>query len=291
MKFFERLFSKSFFGRQQKHPETETAPKVSPESACAQAAAPQIPNPQPTEEPNPDFQIKNGVLTKYTGSGGHVTIPEGVRKIGKRAFTGCKPLTDVVIPEGVEEIGEKAFMFCESLTSVSLPSTLRKLDEGCFLHCSTLPEIVIPEGTAEIGNDAFYSCPRLEKVVLPRSLQTIGTGAFVYCGKLQKIRCAAVIPGCSEDVFRVKQGEAGVACEWVTDKEGIWLRKKSVQWSPPRPAFQEKTAKPVPVRENTQDMQDREDDAYLNSLSYADLHPYPLDPRAREIIQKRNSRR
>lgn len=40
----------------------------------------------------------------------------------------------------------------------------------------------------------------------------------------------------------------------------------------------------------TQEEQDREDDEYLNSLSYSDLHPYPLDPRAREIIERRNSR-
>ena len=37
-----------------------------------------------------DFIIENGVLTKYVGPGGDVTIPEGVTSIGDNAFYGCK---------------------------------------------------------------------------------------------------------------------------------------------------------------------------------------------------------
>ena len=40
-----------------------------------------------------DFVIENGVLTKYNGPGGDVTIPEGVTEIGSSAFDGCKKLT------------------------------------------------------------------------------------------------------------------------------------------------------------------------------------------------------
>ena len=44
-------------------------------------------------ENNQDFVIENGVLTKYNGPGGDVTIPEGVTEIGGSAFDGCKKLT------------------------------------------------------------------------------------------------------------------------------------------------------------------------------------------------------
>ena len=44
-------------------------------------------------ENNQDFVIENGVLTKYNGPGGDVTIPEGVTEIGSSAFDGCKKLT------------------------------------------------------------------------------------------------------------------------------------------------------------------------------------------------------
>ena len=44
-------------------------------------------------ENNQDFVIENGVLTKYNGPGGDVTIPEGVKEIGWSAFKDCKKLT------------------------------------------------------------------------------------------------------------------------------------------------------------------------------------------------------
>ena len=44
-------------------------------------------------ENNQDFVIENGILKKYTGPGGDVTIPEGVTEIGSSAFDGCKKLT------------------------------------------------------------------------------------------------------------------------------------------------------------------------------------------------------
>lgn len=52
-----------------------------------------------------DFVIKNGVLIKYRGPGGDVTIPECVTKIGRFAFDGCTSLTDITIPGSVREIG------------------------------------------------------------------------------------------------------------------------------------------------------------------------------------------
>ncbi len=38
------------------------------------------------------FHILNGVLVEYTGPGGQVTVPDGVREIGRRAFHGCPRL-------------------------------------------------------------------------------------------------------------------------------------------------------------------------------------------------------
>ena len=59
-----------------------------------------------------DFVIENGVLTKYTGSGGDVIIPEGVTKIGNSAFYGCANLTSVTIPGSVKEIDKRVFQGC-----------------------------------------------------------------------------------------------------------------------------------------------------------------------------------
>ena len=71
-----------------------------------------------------DFVIENGVLKKYNGPGGDVTVPEGVTKIRDFAFRGCTGLTSVSLPDSVTEIGDSAFWGCTGLGSVSLPEHL-----------------------------------------------------------------------------------------------------------------------------------------------------------------------
>ena len=56
-----------------------------------------------------DFVIKNGVLTKYVGPGGDVTVPEGVTSIGDSAFRCCSRLTSITLPDSVTSIGDWAF--------------------------------------------------------------------------------------------------------------------------------------------------------------------------------------
>ncbi len=49
-----------------------------------------------------------------------VTVDEGVKSIGKQAFSGCTNLTSVTIPGSVEFIGQEAFASCTALTTVQL---------------------------------------------------------------------------------------------------------------------------------------------------------------------------
>ena len=79
-----------------------------------------------------DFIIEDGVLVKYTGSGGEAVIPDGVTAIGLAAFARCENLAAVTVPEGVTEIREKAFAQCYGLRTIHLPASLMSIGEAAF---------------------------------------------------------------------------------------------------------------------------------------------------------------
>ncbi len=88
-----------------------------------------------------DLTVENGILTKYNGSGGGVTIPDSVTGIGYNAFGGCTGLTSVTIPDSVTSIGDLAFSRCESLTSAAIPDSVTSIGEEAFASCTGLTDI------------------------------------------------------------------------------------------------------------------------------------------------------
>lgn len=114
-----------------------------------------------------DFVIEDGVLTKYNGPGGDVTLPENVIKIGNWAFSGCVNLTDITLLKGIEAIGEWAFVDCTSLTSVILPEGVTEIGRYAFRSCTNLQSITIPASvTTELDNSMFWGCSGLQNVTL-----------------------------------------------------------------------------------------------------------------------------
>ena len=128
-----------------------------------------------------DFVIENGVLKKYKGPGGDVTIPEGVKGIGWNAFNGCPNLTSVTIPEGVTIIAANAFYWCTNLTSVTIPEGVKEIGRGAFEDCASLQSVIIPEGITKIGRGAFEDCASLQSVIIPESVKKIGRDVFRGC--------------------------------------------------------------------------------------------------------------
>ena len=131
-----------------------------------------------------DFVIKNGVLTKYVGPGGDVTVPDGVTSIGQGAFEWCHSLTSITLPDSVTSIGECAFFGCKKLTSVTLPDSVTSIGKGSFWGCEALASIVIPDSVKSIGESAFYGCKALTSITLPEGVAAVGEGAFADCQKL-----------------------------------------------------------------------------------------------------------
>ena len=69
------------------------------------------------------LETSDDMLLYCNDSAESVTIPEGVTKIGKSAFSGCTSLVAVSIPGSVTEICKGAFFDCTSLAEIHFGGT------------------------------------------------------------------------------------------------------------------------------------------------------------------------
>ena len=135
-----------------------------------------------------DFVISDGWLSKYTGPGGEVRIPEGLTEILYVAgFQGNDSITSVIIPEGVTKIGLHLFQNCRNLAHVVLPDSLTEIGADVFKGCEKLTSIRFPEGLKSIGSHACQNCVSLTEVVLPDSITSLGDEAFAGCKGLKSV--------------------------------------------------------------------------------------------------------
>ena len=141
-----------------------------------------------TDMSGTEFQTEQGVLTAYRGHSGRVTIPEGVREIGREAFANCGPLASVTFPAGLQVIGEAAFFRCTHLRWVKLPEGVTELGDRAFCGCEHMMSVSMPEGLRRIGREAFAHCRALESVTIPDSVEEVGEDVFVGCHRLREVR-------------------------------------------------------------------------------------------------------
>ncbi|MBQ3936984.1 MAG: leucine-rich repeat protein, partial [Ruminococcus sp.] len=112
---------------------------------------------------NKTYQSQDGVVytnnktATYVCPNGKtsVSLPGGVKTIGRFSFSGCKKLKALVIPSGVESVGPYAFDRCSSVKSVALPNTVKTLDFGSFYDCRSLEQITVPKEVKSIVYDAL----------------------------------------------------------------------------------------------------------------------------------------
>lgn len=89
------------------------------------------------------FSKGGGMLLAYPQSKGDTEyfVPEGTRKIGRRAFSAhfnTPSVQKVVLPDSVESIGRFAFYSCVSLKEIKIPSGIRYIGESAFKACESL---------------------------------------------------------------------------------------------------------------------------------------------------------
>ncbi len=142
---------------------------VTPQPA-PQPTQPQ-PQPQPTQpQPNPqpiipqptqpyvnwaDFDVSGDTLVAYKGNQPYVTVPDGITKIGDKAFYGNLSVVQVTLPNGVVSIGRDAFGECRRLTYVQMPDTVTDVGEGAFIGCSGMTSLGISSNITNIGDNTY----------------------------------------------------------------------------------------------------------------------------------------
>lgn len=139
-----------------------------------------------------------------------VTLPEGIKTIGRQMFFNCFSLKEINFPSSIEVIGKNAFLgdpFVD-LDFTKLP-LLKRVEEGAFrLHgkygyntyreseylelpdtkyATGLKEVILPEGVEHIGSGAFFGRTLVKKVSIPSSVSDLCTGSFQFLPSLEGI--------------------------------------------------------------------------------------------------------
>ncbi len=148
-----------------------------------------------------DFIVEYGVLLRYLGPGGDVSIPAGITTIDYKAFDGCANITSITVPNSVVSIGESAFEGCTALTSISLTNNIKNIGAYAFFGCESLASITIPTGISTIEHDTFYLCTSLYDVKIPDNVTAIDCYAFGFCPNLWIVRMSDSVTYMNEDVF------------------------------------------------------------------------------------------
>jgi len=126
----------------------------------------------PDVEEIPDyFMVHQKAITR-------ILLPEGTRKIGNSAFSGCAKIEEIVLPSTLETIDPLAFQGCLAIKRAEIPSSISSLSSGVFNGCTALERVTLPEGMTAIGDNSFAGCAQLDSIVLPQNLCMIGGGAF-----------------------------------------------------------------------------------------------------------------
>ena len=122
------------------------------------------------------FVTAGFVLVEYRGKAKDVTVPDGIRVIGKRAFAG-QDIVSVTLPESVVRIDNEAFSGCTELTCLHIPKSVHRVGYRAFYDTPWFGEqredfIVCGDGVL-IGYRGAE-----ETVCIPNGIRCIGGGVF-----------------------------------------------------------------------------------------------------------------
>lgn len=142
-----------------------------------------------------------------------LVLPKTIKTVGKKAFSYCSSLKEIVFAEGgqLEEIGQEAFRGT-GISQLQIPASVKTIGIAAFANCNwlqtaawaqdsemtvipqsvlaqciALESITLPQATEEIGPLAFLGCTELAAITLPQTVKVIGAKSFEGCEKFSEI--------------------------------------------------------------------------------------------------------
>ena len=195
------------------------------------------------------YTVENGTvtITKYTGPGGDVVIPDTiaglpVTSIGDCAFCNCTGLTSIVIPDSVISIGMGAFSGCTGL-NLRIPSGVMSISGWNLASVWGLVAIEVDplnpvysslQGVLyDKSQTTVILCPpgKAGSVTVPGTVASLGPEAFKYCVSPQHVYFLGDAPAYAGDVF---ERTAAVTIFYVAGSSG-WesnlAGRSTVSWN------------------------------------------------------------
>lgn len=127
------------------------------------------------------FLIINNVLhdasSAHINNEGNLVIPENVTEISNCVFCNGK-MSSVTLPRGLKAIGKNAFENCHSLKEVEIPEGVGAVQAEAFYRCAALKTVKFGKGITSIGSKAFEACRSLRDVYIPGSVKKLGKEIF-----------------------------------------------------------------------------------------------------------------
>lgn len=150
----------------------------------------------------------------------NTVVPDGIKALGRMAFSGIPSLKEVKLPSGLTSIGWAAFWADTELSKVTLSESVTDIGESPFGGCERITSLVIdeknakydsrnncnaiietatdkliqgfattkiPEGVKTIATAAFRSLATLTEIEIPASVEKIEPEAFLYCNQMTKV--------------------------------------------------------------------------------------------------------
>ncbi len=173
-------------------------------------------------------------LIKYCTNESKVTLPNTVKKIRARAFSGQKDIKKIILPDSLETLS--GFIFAGiTLNELNIPKNVKiftstvfngsniskvtvskenpylKSDDGLYITSKdgkelyavvnqTLSNYTVPESITNLDMYAFYGVAATT-ITLPQNLKTIEVYAFDSCANLTSIEIPATVESISTYAF------------------------------------------------------------------------------------------